>query len=110
MPTFLRHRPVTSAALGFALRAHGDDRREADGAPFILHPLEVASLLSSCDCSDEITAAAVLHDTLEATGATSEEIELRPPARTPAPLRAGSHPRPSTRNGALVPQPLTRSR
>lgn len=64
-----------------ALRAHGDHRRETDGAPFILHPLEVASLLSSCGCSDEVSAAAILHDTLEATGATSDEIELRFGAR-----------------------------
>lgn len=77
VPTFVRHRPLTLAALRFALRAHGGDRREADGAPFILHPLEVASLVSSCGCGDEVSAAAILHDTLEATGATSEEIELR---------------------------------
>lgn len=77
VPTFVRRRPLTLAALRFALRVHGDDWREGDGAPFILHPLEVASLLHSFDCSDEVTAAAVLHDTLEATGAASEEIELR---------------------------------
>ncbi len=77
VPTFVRRRPLTFAALRFALRVHGDHRREADGAPFILHPLEVASLLSSCGCSDEVSAAAILHDTLEATGATSDEIELR---------------------------------
>lgn len=82
VPTFVRHRPLTFAALRFALRAHGADWREGDGAQFILHPLEVASLLhsfatASFDCSDEVTAAAVLHDTLEATGAASEEIELR---------------------------------
>jgi (p)ppGpp synthase/HD superfamily hydrolase len=77
VPTFVRDRPLTFAALSFASRAHGRDRREADGAPFILHPLEVASLLSACDCRDEVTAAAVLHDTLEATDATGAEIELR---------------------------------
>lgn len=77
MPTFVRCRPLTSAALRFALHAHRDDWREGDGAPFILHPLEVASLLHACDCSDEVTAAAVLHDTLEATDATRAEIEMR---------------------------------
>ena len=75
VPTFVRRRPLTFAALRFALRAHGDDWREADGAPFILHPLEVASLLHSFDCSDEVTAAAVLHDTLETTNTTRAEIE-----------------------------------
>jgi hypothetical protein len=77
VPTFVRGRPVTFAALAFAARAHRGDRREADGAPFILHPLEVAALLSSCDCQDEVTAAAVLHDTLEDTAATAEQIRIR---------------------------------
>ena len=75
MPTFVRDRPLTRAALAFAARAHGADMRDADGAPFILHPLEVAALLSSCGCRDEVTAAAMLHDTLEDTTATGQEIE-----------------------------------
>jgi (p)ppGpp synthase/HD superfamily hydrolase len=75
VPTFLRDRPVTRAAFAFAARVHGGDRRDADGAPFILHPLEVAALLSSCGCRDEVTAAAMLHDTLEDTEATGEQIE-----------------------------------
>jgi (p)ppGpp synthase/HD superfamily hydrolase len=75
VPTFLRDRPVTRAAFAVAARAHGGDRREADGAPFILHPLEVAALLSSCGCSDEVTAAAMLHDTLEDTAVTGQQIE-----------------------------------
>ena len=74
VPTFLRDRPVTRAAFALAARAHGDERRDADGAPFILHPLEVAALLSSCRCRDEVTAAAMLHDTLEDTAATGEQI------------------------------------
>ncbi|HEV2777671.1 MAG TPA: HD domain-containing protein, partial [Solirubrobacteraceae bacterium] len=65
---------MTLAALAFALRAHDGDTRDADGAPFILHPLEVASLLSSCGCRDELTAAAVLHDTLEDTEATGDQL------------------------------------
>lgn len=77
LPTFARDRPLTRAALAFAARAHRDDHREADGAPFILHPLEVASLLSSCECSDEVTAAGILHDTLEDTAATGEQIRAR---------------------------------
>ena len=77
VPTFVRDRPLTLAALTFASQAHGDDRRDADGAPFILHPLEVASLLSACDCRDEVTAAAILHDTLENTSATEEQIKTR---------------------------------
>lgn len=77
LPTFVRDRPLTRAALAFGSQAHGATRREADGAPFILHPLEVASLLSSCECRDEVTAAAILHDTIEDTAASGEQIEER---------------------------------
>lgn len=74
LPTFVQDRPLTLAALAFAMRAHDGDTRDADGAPFILHPLEVASLLSSCGCRDELTAAAILHDTLEDTEATGDQL------------------------------------
>lgn len=77
IPTFVLDRPLTRAALAFAVRAHDGDTREADGAPFILHPLEVASMLSSCGCRDEVTAAAILHDTLEDTEATADQIHAR---------------------------------
>lgn len=77
LPTFVQDRPLTRAALAFASRAHDGDTRDGDGAPFILHPLEVASLLSSCDCRDEVTAAAVLHDTLEDTEATTDQLRAR---------------------------------
>jgi (p)ppGpp synthase/HD superfamily hydrolase len=39
-----RARPKTAAALEYAGRAHGGQRRAADRAPFIVHPCEVASL------------------------------------------------------------------
>ncbi len=77
MPTFVQDRPLTLAALAFASRAHEGDTRDGDGAPFILHPLEVASLLSSCGCRDEVTAAAILHDTLEDTEATADQLRER---------------------------------
>lgn len=77
LPTFVRDRPLTRASLDFALRAHDGDTRDGDGAPFILHPLEVASLLSSCGCRDEVTAAAILHDTLEDTEATPDQLRAR---------------------------------
>lgn len=77
LPTFVHDRPLTRAALEFASRVHDGDIRDADGAPFILHPLEVASLLSSCDCRDEVTAAAILHDTLEDTEATADQLHTQ---------------------------------
>src|SRR3954451_10882822 len=46
-----------------------------DGAPFILHPLEVASLLANTGHEDTVVAAGALHDVLEKTDTTREELE-----------------------------------
>ena len=51
--------------------------READHAPFILHPLEVAQLLRGRQYRDEVVAAAVLHDVVEDTGVGPDELERR---------------------------------
>jgi (p)ppGpp synthase/HD superfamily hydrolase len=74
-PTFLEHLPLTRRALEFASRRHSGQRREADDAPFILHPLEVAHLLHGRDYPDHVVAAGVLHDVIEDTPAERTELE-----------------------------------
>ena len=69
--------PVTRLALEFAADRHADQRREADQAPFILHPLEVAQLLRGRDYPDHVVAAGVLHDVLEDTDVDYAELERR---------------------------------
>ena len=76
-PEFLSGRPLTRQAFAFAKAVHGDQRRKSDGAPFLVHPLEVASLLHDQGLDDEVTAAAILHDTLEDTEVSADEIERR---------------------------------
>jgi (p)ppGpp synthase/HD superfamily hydrolase len=76
-PTFVDGLPLTRRALEFAAERHEGQRREADDAAFILHPLEVAQLLSNLGYPDEISAAGVLHDSLENTDATPLELESR---------------------------------
>ena len=56
---------------------HADQRREVDQAPFVLHPLEVASLLSGREFDDEVVTAGVLHDIVEDTSVTRDDIERR---------------------------------
>ena len=73
-PTFVEDLPVTKAALEFAADRHGDQRRETDGAPFILHPLEVAQLLRGRDYPDPVIAAGVLHDVIEDTDVRGGEL------------------------------------
>lgn len=64
---------ILDRAICFAVRAHAGQLRK-DGSPYILHPLEDASIVSTMTNDPEVLAAAVLHDTLEDTGATAEEI------------------------------------
>jgi (p)ppGpp synthase/HD superfamily hydrolase len=75
--TFLRGLPLTKTAIGYAQSRHGDQRRDADGAPFLVHLLEVASLLERSGYPDQVVAAAVLHDVLEDTDADPTELETR---------------------------------
>jgi (p)ppGpp synthase/HD superfamily hydrolase len=75
--TFLRHLPVTQAAVVWAVRQHAGQRREADGAAFVAHPMEVASLVAGSGYPDYVVAGAVLHDVLENTDASAEDIEAR---------------------------------
>jgi len=49
-------------------------QRRADGTPFVLHPLEVASLLYYTGAPDHLIAAGVLHDLLEKTSASERDL------------------------------------
>jgi (p)ppGpp synthase/HD superfamily hydrolase len=69
--------PMAQAALMFARARHAGQRREIDHAPFIAHPIEVASLLYGDGQPDEIIAAGLLHDVLEKTATTSAELHRR---------------------------------
>jgi len=66
-PDFLWRLPHTKRALGFAVKRHAGQRRELDDAPFMAHPLEVASLLYETGYPDHVVAAGLLHDVLEDT-------------------------------------------
>jgi (p)ppGpp synthase/HD superfamily hydrolase len=74
---FPRPLPLTRAAARFARRRHAGQRRAADGAAFLLHPLEVASLLDRAGAPDHVVAAGVLHDVLEDTDADRDDLEAR---------------------------------
>ncbi len=74
-PSFTDGLPLTRRALAFATQRHAGQQREADHAPFILHPLEVAQLLSGRDYPDAVVAAGVLHELIEDERADPAEIE-----------------------------------
>lgn len=76
-PTFLHGLPTALKAFMFARVAHREQRRESDAARFIIHPLEVASLLHNTGHPDHVVAAGILHDTIEDSAATVETIRAR---------------------------------
>ena len=74
-----RYKPDVNEALlnkayVYAMKKHGDQRR-ASGAPYFSHPLEVAAILADMRLDEATIAAALLHDTIEDTTATREEID-----------------------------------
>ncbi len=58
---------VINEAIIFAVKAHEGMYRKGKNTPYILHPLEAASIVSTMTDNPEIIAAAVLHDVLEDT-------------------------------------------
>ncbi len=65
---------LLNRAYVYAMKAHGAQKR-ASGDPYFSHPLEVAAILTDLKLDEATIVAAVLHDTLEDTGATREEID-----------------------------------
>ncbi|MDE2362223.1 MAG: bifunctional (p)ppGpp synthetase/guanosine-3',5'-bis(diphosphate) 3'-pyrophosphohydrolase, partial [Hyphomicrobiales bacterium] len=65
---------LLNRAYVYAMKAHGAQKR-ASGDPYFSHPLEVAAILTDLGLDDATIVAAVLHDTIEDTGATREEID-----------------------------------
>ena len=64
-------------AIIYATVMHQGKVRKFGNTPFILHPLEVAQILSTMTNDQEIIAAGILHDIVEDTDGTVAEIEKR---------------------------------
>ncbi len=62
-------------ALSFAAEAHKGMYRKEDKIPYILHPMEAAVIAGTMTEDTEIIAAALLHDTVEDTSVTLDEIK-----------------------------------
>ena len=76
-PPFVGARPWLSSVVAWATAVHAEQVREVDNAPFVLHPLEVASTLSSRGYDDAVVAAGLLHDAVEKTETTIEAVRER---------------------------------
>jgi len=64
------------AALAFAYEAHAGQRRKS-GEPYIIHPILVAAITATISSDETMVMAALLHDVVEDTDHTVEEIEKR---------------------------------
>ncbi len=70
--------PLIEAALSTAAEAHaGQIRNGAGGIPYIEHPKAVAGLLAEHGWTDEVLAAALLHDVIEDSEKTAAELRER---------------------------------
>jgi RelA/SpoT family (p)ppGpp synthetase len=67
---------LINRAYVFSMQAHGSQKR-ASGDPYYSHPIEVAGILTDLHLDDVTIATAILHDTIEDTVATHEEIEAK---------------------------------
>ena len=61
-------------AIVFAVRAHAGTQRRGKGFPYIVHPLEAVSIVATMSADQELLAAAALHDTVEDTDVTLQQI------------------------------------
>jgi (p)ppGpp synthase/HD superfamily hydrolase len=76
-PSFVADLELTRRAVEQASELHRGQVRESDEAAFVLHPLEVASLLYNDGWPDYVLAAAVLHDAVEVTSVEVGELRER---------------------------------
>ncbi|MFI5260753.1 MAG: HD domain-containing protein, partial [Candidatus Paceibacteria bacterium] len=71
----MNHTPQIKKAIQFAARKHhGQMRVETEPLPYITHLFSVALLVAEDGVHDDVVTAALLHDTIEDTGTTREEI------------------------------------
>lgn len=65
---------LLDGAIIYAVRAHQGVERKGKGFPYIVHPLETVSIVATMTNDQELLAAAVLHDVVEDTPATVEDL------------------------------------
>jgi len=62
-------------AILFAVHAHAGTERRGKGYPYIVHPMEAVEIVATMTADQELLAAAALHDTVEDTEVTVEQLK-----------------------------------
>ena len=65
---------ILDRAIVFAVNAHQGTERRGKGFPYIVHPMEAVEIVATMTTDQELLAAAVLHDTVEDTDVTLDDI------------------------------------
>lgn len=66
---------LVDKAIAFATQAHKGTERRGKGFPYIIHPLEAMAIVATITNDPGLLAAAVLHDTIEDTEVTYDDIK-----------------------------------
>jgi (p)ppGpp synthase/HD superfamily hydrolase len=77
LPRIIGASELVASAYELAAEAHEGQRRKDDGSPYISHPIAVAQVLRDAGFRDQVIAAALLHDVVEDTELSSEEVANR---------------------------------
>ena len=77
-------------AIVFAVKAHAGTERRGKGFPYIVHPMEAVEIVATMTPDQELLAAAALHDTVEDTSVTIEDIRAQFGPRVAALVEAES--------------------
>jgi len=64
-------------AIDFAVYGHRHQLRKGTDIPYVAHPIGVAMLLQSVHCPEELVITGLLHDTVEDTAVTLEDIQTQ---------------------------------
>lgn len=71
----LEEQALVARARYFAAKKHAGQKRKYTGEPYIVHPIAVADRVRMAGGTPNMVAAALLHDVLEDTDATVDEVE-----------------------------------
>lgn len=86
---FDRH-GLVAKAVAYAAYAHDGQFRKGTALPYIVHPMEAASIVAGITNDPELIAAAVLHDVMEDCGVSETELRTRFGRRVAQLVRAES--------------------
>ncbi len=65
---------ILDKAIIFAVKSHAGTERRGKSFPYIVHPMEAVEIVATITSDQELLAAAILHDTVEDTDVTIEQI------------------------------------